>query len=248
MKSKIYEGFLRHRRHTPRSNKFTYQVAMFYLRLDEIDELCAASWLWSSRRRALGEFRRSDFLGDPQQPLESAVRGRILQETGQQHSGPIYLLANLRCFGLIMNPIACYYCFNEDETRLEYIVAEVNNTPWDERHSYVLTAPADAEILKVEFDKAFHVSPFNPMEMRYHWCSNTPHKQLLLHLENRQQGERVFDATLSLAGRELSPKQLDLALLRYPLMSAKVALAIYWQALKLAIKRVPFFAHPAASS
>jgi len=245
VKSRIYEGTVRHRRHLPRPHEFRYRVAMPYLRLDEIPALFARARLWSERRRAPGEFRRSDYLGDPALPLEEAVRRRIREETGETHRGPIYLLANARCFGMITNPIACYYCFNEDESRLEYLVAEVTNTPWNERHSYVLRGPGEDGPLCAEFDKVFHVSPFNPMDMQYHWRSNVPGERLALHLENHARGERVFDATLGLRARTMSPAALDRLLLRFPLMSAKVGLAIYWQALRLFLKRTPFYPHPA---
>tara|TARA_R110002073_G_scaffold1286_1_gene9038 strand:+ start:9375 stop:10145 length:771 start_codon:yes stop_codon:yes gene_type:complete len=244
MTSRIYEGIVRHRRHTPREHAFSYRVAMPFLRVDEIPALLAGSRLWSARGRALGEFRRSDFLGDPRVALDTAVRDRVQRETGERPSGPVYLLANLRYFGFSMNPISCYYCYNADESRLEYVVAEVTNTPWNERHSYVLRGPAQGRWLRTEFDKAMHVSPFNPMDMRYHWRSNTPDQRLLVHLENHREGARVFDATLSLSARELSPAALNRLLLNYPFMTAKVGLAIYWQALKLFFKGVPLHAHP----
>lgn len=245
MKSRLYEGTVRHRRHEPREHAFLYRVAMPYLCLDEIPELFERARLWSVGGRTPGQFRRSDYLGDPAVPLDSAVRDRIREETGREHRGPIYLLANLRCFGMVVNPIACYYCFSEDESRLEYLVAEVNNTPWNERHSYVLAGPAEGEMLRTEFDKVFHVSPFNPMDMRYHWRSNTPGERLALHLENHREGARVFDATLALGARDMTPAALDGLLMRWPLISAKTAAAIYWQAMKLFFKRVPFYPHPA---
>jgi len=242
--SRIYEGLVRHRRHAPRPHAFQYRVAMPFLRLDEIPELLDATRFWSARGRAPAEFRRGDFLGDPAQSLEDAVRARIREATGAVHHGPIYLLANLRYFGCSMNPIACYYCFDEQETQLRYLVAEVTNTPWRERHSYVLHGPAAGRTLRAEFDKELHVSPFNPMAMHYHWRSNSPGRRLFIHLENHRDGERVFDATLALAAQELTPASLDRLLLRYPLMTARVGLAIYWEALKLFLKGLPLHAHP----
>ena len=244
MKSKLYEGVIRHRRLHPRSHQFSYRVFMPYIRLDELPELFDGRWLWSARRWALARFKRSDFLGDPRLPLDQEVRRRILEETGIAHQGPIYLLANLRYFGIAMNPIACYYCFNEDESRLEYLVAEVNNTPWNERHSYVLPGPEQGRWLQTEFDKQFHVSPFNPMAMRYHWRSSTPDRRLVLHLANTDAGTRIFDASLSLSARPMTTKNLNRTLWRYPLITAKIALAIYWQALRLFIKGTPVHSHP----
>ncbi len=244
MKSRIYEGVLRHRRQSPRHHEFQYRVAMVYLCLDEASDLLDKQRFWSASGPALAEFRRSDFLGDPAVPLQQEVRRRIYEEVGARQTGPIYLLANLRYFGYAMNPIACYYCFNDDETRLEYVVAEVNNTPWNERHSYVLAGPESGAWLKTTFEKQLHVSPFNPMAMQYHWRSNTPSRRLVLHMENRAEGNKVFDATLSLSARPMTATNMHRLLVRYPLMTAKVALAIYWQALRLYLKRLPIYTHP----
>jgi DUF1365 family protein len=243
VKSKLYTGTLRHRRHLPREHSFRYRVFMPYLHLDEIDQVLGLSRLWSRHRLAPARFRREDFLGDPKLPLKDEVRRRILEETGETHAGPIYLLANMRYFGLQMNPLTCYYCFNEDETRLEYLVLEVTNTPWNERHSYVLRA-GDERILRREFAKTFHVSPFNPMGMRYAWRSNLPGERLAIHLENHTDRGREFDATLALEAEAVSPGSLRAILWRFPLMTAKVAGGIYWEALKLFIKRIPLHPHP----
>jgi uncharacterized protein len=248
VRSRLYEGWLQHRRLQPRPHHFRYRLFMPYLCLEELPQLFQQSRLWSAGRWAPARFAREDFLGDAGLPLDEAVRQRVAEDTGERPQGPIYLLANLRYFGFNMNPIACYFCFNRDESALDYLVAEVTNTPWNERHSYVLPGPGRRRWLRCEFDKALHVSPFNPMGMRYQWRSSTPGDSLRLHLATTVDSERVFDACLSLQASPWDAPNLRRVLWQYPMMTGQVALGIYWQALRLFGKGLRFHPHPHSTS
>lgn len=248
MKSAIYTGTIRHRRFEPVPHAFNYRLFMLYLDLNELDRVFEGSRLFSARRRTLAHFRRTDHFGDPRLPLDTAVRELVRQRTGAQPRGPIRLLTHLRYFGYVFNPVSFYYCFNQEDTRVDVIVAEVNNTPWGERHCYVLKIDSDDRgndgILTFTPEKAMHVSPFMPMDVEYDWRFGSPEEQLNVHMINTLQGRRIFDATLRLRRRELTPASLRRALLSFPLMTLKVIAAIHWQAFKLWVRKCPVHDHP----
>jgi DUF1365 family protein len=247
LQSAVYTGWVRHRRHRPHPHAFRYKLYLMYLDLSELDRVFAGRWLWSAGRRNVVEFRRADFLGDPALPLDEAVRRRVQAETGRRPAGPIRLLAHLRTFGHSFNPVSFYYCYAPDGETLETVVAEITNTPWKERHAYVL--PADAaerhgSALGWSFDKAFHVSPFLPMQRGYRWRLQPPGDELRIHMDVDDGGAPEFDATLVLQRRPLDAATLARALLRFPFMSLKVVAAIHWQALRLWLRRTPVHDHP----
>ncbi|WP_299594127.1 DUF1365 domain-containing protein [uncultured Microbulbifer sp.] len=248
MHSAIYSGWVQHRRFAPRAHHFRYQVFMVYLDLAELAQLSSRSVFWGEGPWALARFRRADFFGDAQIPLDEAVRNRIEEEAGTRPTGPIRVLANWRYFGVNMNPISIYYCFDETGSQVQWLLLDVHNTPWNERHGYVLDCRNQNSVQKTRFDKAMHVSPFMPMEQVYHWRSCTPGKRLTAFLQNVQEDTKVHDATLSLTRHEVSAKTLNRVLIQYPLMTVKVIAAIYWQALKLWLKRIPVIAHPSRQS
>jgi len=244
MRSCIYEGHVRHTRHSPVRNEFRYRMFQMYLDLDELDEVFGGRWLWSHRRPSVAWFRRADFLGDPDIPLAAAVRGLVGQRTGVSPRGPVRLLTHLRYFGYSMNPVSFYYCFGADGDTLEFVVAEINNTPWNERFAYVLDMRGrDAPEIH-RFQKRFHVSPFMDMNVEYAWRFSVPDAGVSVHMENLRDGRRVFDAVLELRRRPVSTFQLARVLALYPFMTARVMVAIYWQALRLWIKHAPFYPHP----
>lgn len=248
MRSAIYAGWVRHRRHTPAINTFRYRLFMMYLDLSELATVFRGRWLWSASRFNLAQFRRSDHLGPAEQDLQHAVHELVAQETGRQLPGPIRLLTHLRYFGYCFNPVSFYFCFDEHDRRLDTIVAEVHNTPWGECHPYVLTcdgAQAADTTYAFEFRKAFHVSPFMPMDMDYRWRFKLQDDKLIVHMESLREGTPIFDATMLLDRSPITGWGLAKVLLSYPFMTLKVITAIHFQALRLWLKRVPVQTHPA---
>lgn len=237
MNTCIYRGWVRHRRFNPRGHQFRYRLAMLYLDLAELDTVFRGRWLWSAQRPALARFRREDHFGDPSIPLDTSVRDLVEREIGRRPQGPIRLLTNLRYFGYCFNPISIYYCFGATNEEVEYVVAEVTNTPWGERHCYVIDG-----ISHRRFQKRLHVSPFLPMSLNYLWRGTRPDRRLAVHMDVFDDRDKRFDATLVLQRQALDGPALAGALLRF--MTFKVIAAIHWEALRLWLKGVPVYNHP----
>jgi len=248
MKSCIYEGWVRHRRLRPKENSFRYSVFFLYLDLAEMGTVFRDRWLWSTKRFTIAYLRRKDHFGDPAVPIDTAVRDLVEQKAGRRPAGPVRMMAHLRYFGYNFNPATFYYCYDKEDRRVETIIVEIHNTPWGEVFCYVLDEAENRgtrEQKRFRLPKAFHVSPFIDMNIYYDWTFNEPGEMLNVHMIDLDQDEKLFDADLTLARREITGPNLALMLIKYPLMTMKVIAAIYWQALRLWIKGVPFYTYTA---
>jgi DUF1365 family protein len=241
--SAIYEGVVTHRRRTPVEHAFRFRLFMLYVDLDELPQVL------DGVPSLLARFRRADYLGDPAIPLETAVRDLVQERLGVRPAGPVRMLAHLRYLGHCFNPVVFYWCFAPDGARVEAVVAEVTNTPWGERHAYVVEGEGNADqVFERRHEKAMHVSPFMSMEMTYRWRVETPGERLAVTIENRDaEGGLVFDAHLALRRRSLTRRNLTRALARHPAMTLRVLGGIYGQALRLRLKGAPWHAKPAAA-
>jgi DUF1365 family protein len=273
----LYDGWVRHRRFMGVEHELRTHYFTAYLDLDELPELFDNSRLWSARGRAIAAFRRDDHLGDPTRSLADEVRRLVAARSGSAPAGPIRLLTNLRYFGHCFNPVSFYYCFAADGERVEAVVAEVTNTPWGERHAYVLEPAADrppGAVLRGRFAKEFHVSPFMGMDHTYSWAMTEPGEQLVVHIESaftgtpgdggsclatdargagkdtrtaEPAGQLAFDATLSLRRRELSPATMRRLLARHPMITLRSQRQIYTHGLRLKLKGARYHPNPSGA-
>jgi uncharacterized protein len=241
MQSAIYEGSVRHGRQMEPRHGFTKRLFMLYLDLAELDRVFEGRWLWGVERSRLVSFRRRDHLGDPALPLDQAVRALVHERTGRALEGPIRLLTQMRTAGYVFNPVSLYYGF-KPSGELDAVVADVSNTPWNERHAYVL--PAKEGRVDARAEKEFHVSPFLPMSHEYRFTVEPPGATLRARIENFARGERVFDASLELERREIGTSTLASTLARFPWMTLEVIAAIYWQAFRLHRLGAAVYPHP----
>ena len=246
-KHHLYWGTIFHRRHTPFTRFFKYPIFMAYIDITSLSTTMSPSLLWNINKPAIVSFRRSDYHGDPQVDLEDAVRLTLLEKTGRSFKGPIRLLTNLRYFGYCFNPVSFYYCFNENDDKVEAIMAEVTNTPWKERYAYVIEKQDQTNNkprLVASPKKQLHVSPFWGMDHDYDWSFSQPESNLSVYMRNFKEDKMVFDVALNLKRKVFSNKSLFRAILRFSFITLMVVYRIHWQAFILYIKRAPFFTHP----
>ena len=256
MQSAIFTGSVIHHRLAPKVHRFKYQVFMMYLDLDELPTLFQGFKRWSYLTKNWAWFKREDYFGTPEIPLKTAISQLVETATGHAPRGAVRLLTNMRYFGHCFNPVSFYYCFEADGLTLQAIVSHITNTPWGEDFAYVhdfssektIKTTSNGQFTVFKMQKDFHVSPFMPMDINYEWAFNLNDKQCLIHMKNLQAGVQIFSATLSLHRQAITEHALNKLLMQYPFMTIKVVAAIYWNALLLWIKRVPFFSHPHSSS
>jgi DUF1365 family protein len=246
MHSALYEGVVYHRRNEPVVHAFHKRLLLVYLDLGELDRVFCDRWLWGVESRTFASFRRRDHFGNPCLPLEECVRSLVQERTGRRPTGPIRLLTNLRYAGYVFNPASFFYCFDPHEN-LSAVVAEVTNTPWLERHCYVLDlrdASVENGVHRLTLEKGFHVSPFMGMDQQYAWSLTAPGSSLRVRIENHEADRNVFAAELALERREISGRELARALIRYPLATMQATAAIYRHAALLYWKGARFHPHP----
>lgn len=256
-------GTVRHRRHSPVSHGFQYGTGMLALNLDEWTRFAEVSPLVSTERLNWLSLRRRDYL-DPDQPdLRQAVLDHVHNATGWSPDGPVELITHPRYFGYVFNPVSFYFCYRAGEVPAEgavpaVIFAQITNTPWHERHVYCLevdevtTTSQGWHTVKAGFAKRFHVSPFNPMDQEYQWTFSFRGPELRIHMNvNRPPDDggdtsrqRIFDATLVVQRTPVTRKSIHRSLMQFPVESFKVIAGIYWHALRLKLKGVPFHSHP----
>ncbi len=239
--SRLFIGDVRHRRFTPVSHQLNYNLFMPAIDLDEIQVLEKKVWGFGRKWWHWARFKREDYLGKTG-CLKTAVQDKVHELTGKRFSGRVVSVCHLRYLGLYFSPVNFYYLY-DDAGNWRYLLAEVSNTPWHETHYYAVDAESGDDGENWRNDKAFHVSPFNPIDQEYQWRLKPLTEKLHVHLECHK-GSKHFDATLAMSAHPFSSKKLIKQLILTPIQTVKVLVGIYWHALKLWVKGAPFYSHP----
>ena len=244
MHSCLYRGRVSHRRGEP-EHQFSYSTSWAYFDLTEIDTVVQKCRLLSKRRFAAISFRREDHFGESGDSLMDSVREKLQRETQIELNGPVRLLTQFRHFGLFFSPLNVFYCFDSNEQLLA-MIAEVTNTPWNQKHTYVLWEGNRVLGSKSRYahPKSFHVSPFMGMEADYHWKISAPSDSMNLSIGSVRDGKRIFHADMNLQRVPITDQQLFRNVCRYPVASLQILGAIYAQAFRLWMKKCQFYPHP----
>jgi DUF1365 family protein len=250
--SYIYQGNIIHRRFIPKAHSFDYSLYMLAFDLDDIKKtektkeglgIFGFSWFHPLR------FMEKDYVKGEPYSLSERINQKVKRLSGHSDITKVVMLVQVRCFGVYFSPANFYFCYDKDD-QCTQMLAEVSNTPWNERHYYLINLLG--ENIDKTTDKVFQVSPFMDLAMTYFWHVKPPssdHNRLFIKIQNKvvdkDTGDinKIFDVSLVMEKKPFTKKSLFTIWCQLPVMSVKVVSGIYWQALKLFVKRVPFIGY-----
>lgn len=250
-RSYLYLGNISHRRFLPKKHSFKYSLYMLAIDVSDTENkskslgLLGFSWFYPLR------FFEKDYLRGEPHSLRQRITNKVRLLNGYKDIEKIIMLVQVRCFGIYFSPANFYFCY-DSAGKCTQMLAEVSNTPWNERHYYWVDLLSENE--KVN-RKAFQVSPFMDLDMSYFWHVKPPcnkDEKLVINIKNKRVDneknitEKLFDASLVMKKQPLTKTNLSKVWCQLPIMTVKVVFNIYWQALQLFIKRIPFLGYQKA--
>ncbi len=254
----ILTGAVGHRRLQPKPYGFAYDVGYFWLNLHDLDALPAVSGKLAVDNFAALSLRRKDYFRDMTNApaeLSSAVvqqarsllcsvndctpeqRDLLTKDCSELD---VYMLTPLANYGMFFSPLTLY--FIGQHGLWHWMLAEVSNTPWNERHYYLIPLHAHG-LTDYSHAKNFHVSPFNPIDMIYRWKVQFFENKLRIAITNFKNDEPVFSAWFDLQAQPLNQQSVKNHLIRFPWQNVQIVTRIYWQALRLLLKAMPVYSH-----
>lgn len=243
---------IRHRRYLPKPYAFQSQLTYLWFDPEQLEHFAQTSILWSTKKWNFLSLDSDDFLANYQGTIREKVLHVLEEHTLEEQIqiAEIRVLALPRTLGFRFNSVVFYFLFNAQQ-KLQFILSEITNTPWLERQVYVHDCRTGGEqhseytSFHFQFDKAFHVSPFMPMDLKYQWTFSLAEKQNYVLMQLFKEEKLQFDASMRF---ELTPITLPSQLHRYAVFKLfepiKMVAGIYYHAFKLWINRVPFYRHP----
>ncbi len=242
-KNQIFQGKIVHNRYSPKRHHFGYGLYMLALDAKRMEQqLDGVGFFGFSCFKPLW-FNEKDYVKGEAERLTTRIKNKVVELNGKDDIRSITMLVQVRCFGVYFSPANFYFCYNA-QRHCEQMLVEVSNTPWHQRHFYLV------DLTKRDIsDKRFQVSPFMDLNMSYHWLVHLPKERcnkLIITIENHDnldKNKKIFQASLLLKGKPLTGNNIFKIWCSLPAMTIKIFASIYWQALRLFIKRIPFIGY-----
>ena len=201
--------------------------------------------MFSINRWGIFSFFEKDHGSITGTPLKTWVEEQVKSADIEFKELKVKLLCYPRVLGYGFNPLSIYFCYSENK-QLVCVIYEVCNT-FLERHSYIIpVTSALSDTIKQSCKKELYVSPFVDMNAEYRFEISPPdHGISVLIKENDEDGVFLIASFVG-KRRNITGLSLFKYVFQYPFMSAKIILGIHWEAVKLWLKGVPYFAHSPA--
>lgn len=257
----LYECHILHERFSPRSHRFLYRIFLFSLDLDELDKLHRKLRLFSFNRRNLYSFRERDFLPSGErihnsssetavgyaseaESLKSRVVAYLASRDIDLTGGRVMLVTLPRVLGYLFNPVSFYFCYDRTGAPVAAL-AEVTNT-FKEMKPFLLAPETLRDgVFRLRVPKNFYVSPYSDVDVAFDFNLRVPGERLSVQIDDYVGVERTLTSTLNGPRRPLTDARLAWFSIKYPLITLRIISLIHWHALRLWLKKVPWFAKAA---
>ncbi len=236
----LCQGVVWHKRYTPKIHQFSYKLNMWLIALNQA-EFHSDSRVVSCVKWAIYRFNSKNYLrhNTSNISLVNKVYQQVTELGGVLNGDEqVFLLGQMSNLGIYFSPLNLYLVVKDEECR--YILAEVSNTPWNERYYYLL----DRSQTKIISEKKFHVSPFFNLDQEYHWSFKLDENKLHFSIDTFDNNEKVFSAGYHCNLIEFKSTGFMASVLKSPLNVYKIITGIYFEALRIFLKKIPFVAHP----